>query len=143
VAINIHEQSCVQRDILSAHTGTAMQQTVGRNHLSTWVAQDGEPSVHNAVPHKERVLAVVNADGYKTGVEGVELFRMPRELAQLARAVRSPVTPIENQEHASATHWRKTNGLAVLVLECKVWRRFALSGSDLGPRQDLLRDSKN
>jgi len=49
------------------------------------------------------VLAVVNADGYKTGVEGVELFRMPRELAQLARAVRSPVPPIENQKHASAT----------------------------------------
>jgi hypothetical protein len=47
-----------------------------------------------------RVLAVVNADGYKTGVEGVELSGMPRELAQLARAVRSPVPAIENQEHA-------------------------------------------
>ena len=111
--------------------------------MRTWVAQDGEPTVHNGVPDNERVLAVVNADGNKTGVEGVELFRMPRELAQLPRAVRSPVPPIENQEHASATHWRKTNGFAVLVLERKVWRRLALSGSDLGPRQDLLRDGKN
>jgi hypothetical protein len=24
-AINIHEQSCVQRDVMSVHTGTAMQ----------------------------------------------------------------------------------------------------------------------
>ena len=71
--------------------------------MRTWVAQDGEPTVHNGVPDNERVLAVVNADGNKTGVEGVELFRMPRELAQLPRAVRSPVPPIENQEHASAT----------------------------------------
>jgi hypothetical protein len=69
-----------------------------------------------------RVLAVVNADGYKTGVEGVELVLMPRELAQLARAIGSPVPSIENQEHASATHWRKANALAMLVLECKVWR---------------------
>jgi hypothetical protein len=89
------------------------------------------------------VLAVINANSYKASVEGVELFRMPRELAQLACAVRSPVPPIENQKHASATHWRKTNGFAVLVLECKVWRRLALSGSDLGPRQDLLRNGKN
>jgi hypothetical protein len=90
-----------------------------------------------------RVFAVVNANGYKSGVERVELFRMPRELAQLARAVRSPVPPIEDQEHASAPHGRKTNGFALLVLERKVWRRLAHSGSDLGPRQDLLRDGKN
>ncbi len=89
------------------------------------------------------MLAVVNADGYKTGVEGVELFRMLRELAQLARAVRSPVPPIENQEHASATHCRKANGFAMLVLEREIWRRLALGGSDLGPRQNLLRDGKN
>jgi hypothetical protein len=100
-------------------------------------------TVHNAVPDKERVLAVVNADGYKTGVEGVELFRMPRELAQLARAVRSPVPPIEDQEHTSGAHLHKANGFAVLVLERKVWRCLALGGSDLGPRQDLLHDGKN
>jgi hypothetical protein len=111
--------------------------------LRTRVTQDGEATVHNGVPDKERVLAVVNADGYKTGVEGVELFRMPRELAQLASAVRSPVPPIENQEHASATQRRKTNGSAVLVLECKVWRWLAHSGSNLGTGQDLLRDGKN
>jgi hypothetical protein len=97
-------------------------QAVGPNHLSTGITQDRELAVHNGVPDMVRVLAVVNADGYKTRVEGVELFLMPRELAQLARAIGSPVPPIENQEHASATHWRKANGLAVLVLERKVWR---------------------
>jgi len=89
------------------------------------------------------VLAVINANSYEASVEGVELFRMPRELAQLACAVRSPVPPIENQEHASATHWRKANGFAVLVLECKVWRWLAHRGSNLGTGQDLLRDGKN
>jgi len=30
----------------------------------------------------------------------------------------------------------------VLVLERKIWRQLADTGSDLGPGQDLLRDSK-
>ena len=50
------------------------------------------------------MLTVVNANRNKTRVEGVELFRVPRELAQLARAVRSPVAAIKNQKHALATH---------------------------------------
>jgi hypothetical protein len=95
-AINIHEQSCVQGDVLSLHTGTTVQKTVGSNHPRTWVAQDGELTVHNVVPDTEGVLAIVNADGYKTGIERLELFRMLRELAQLARAVRSPVSSIKN-----------------------------------------------
>ena len=103
-AINIHEQCCIQRDVVSFHASTAMQQAVGLNHLGTGVAQDGELAVHNAVPDKKSVFAVVNADGYNTRVEGVEFFRMPRELAQLARAVRSPVAAIKNQKHALATH---------------------------------------
>jgi hypothetical protein len=99
--------------------------------------------VHDAVPDNERVFAVINTDSNNSCVEGMEFLRVLRELAQLACAVRSPVPPIETQEHASATQWRKTNGFAVLVLKCKVWRRLALSGSDLGPRQDLLRNGKN
>ncbi len=46
------------------------------------------------------MLAVVNADGYKTRVNGIELFLVTRELAQLARTVGSPVPAIEDQEHA-------------------------------------------
>jgi len=95
-AINIHEQSCVQGDVLSLHTGTVVQKTIGTNHPRTWVAQDGELTVHNVVPDTEGVLAIVNADGYKTGIDRVELFRVLRELAQLARAVRSPVSSVEN-----------------------------------------------
>ena len=95
-AIEVNEQSCVQGDVLSLHTGTAVQKTVGTNHPRTWVAQDCELTVHNVVPDTEGVLAIINADGYKTGIDRVELFRMLRELAQLARAVRSPVSSVEN-----------------------------------------------
>ena len=93
--------------------------------------------VHDAVPDNERVFAVINADSNNPCVEGVEFFRMLRELAQLACAVRSPVPPIENQEHTFAAHRRKTDGFTMLVLERKIWRRLTLGGSDLRPRQDL------
>lgn len=89
------------------------------------------------------MLAVVNADGYQAGVEGVELFCMLRELAQLASAVRSPVAAIENQENSSATHRRKADGFAVLVLKCKVWCGLPLGGRDLWLGQNLLRNCKN
>ena len=101
--VGVHQQSGVQRNVPSLDSRTGVYQAVGPNHLSTGITQDCELAVHNAVPDMVRVLAVVNADGYKTGVEGVELFGMPRELAQLARAVRSPVPAIENQEHAVTT----------------------------------------
>ena len=80
-----------------------MNETVRADHLRTRVAQDIELMVHNTVPDNERVFAVINADSNNPCIEGIEFFGMPRELAQLARAVRSPVPPIENQEHASAT----------------------------------------
>jgi hypothetical protein len=83
-----------------------VHKTVGTNHPRTWVAQDGELTVHNVVPDTEGVLAVINADGYKSRIEKVELFRMLRELAQLARAVRSPVSSIKNQEDAPTLHLR-------------------------------------
>jgi hypothetical protein len=99
-------------------------------------------TVHNAVPDTEGVLVIVNADGYKSGIERVELFGMLRELAQLARAVRSPVSSIKNQEDAPPSHLRETNRFSMLILECKTWRRLALSRSDLGLGQDLLRECK-
>jgi hypothetical protein len=89
------------------------------------------------------VLAVVNADGYQTGIEGIELFCMLRELAQLASAVRSPVAAIENQEDSLAAHCRKANGFAVLVLKCKVWCGLPFGGSDLWLGQNLLWNCKN
>jgi hypothetical protein len=100
-------------------------------------------TVHNAVPDTESVLAIINADGYKSGVERVELFRMLRELAQLARAVRSPVSSIKNQEDAPPSHLRETNRFSMFILECKPWRGLALSRSDLGLWKDPLRNCKS
>jgi hypothetical protein len=50
-----------------------------------------------------RVLAIVNADSQYHRVERIEIFFVPRELAQLTRAVGSPIPPIEKQEHALPT----------------------------------------
>jgi hypothetical protein len=60
--------------------------------------------VHDAVPDNERVFAVINTDSNNSCIEGIEFLRVLRELAQLACAVRSPVPPKENQEHAFAVH---------------------------------------
>lgn len=81
-----------------------MQQAIGPNYPRTRVAQDSEPAVHNALPDLRCVLSIVNANSYHASVEGFELFCVPRELAQLARAVGSPVAAIEDQEHALAAH---------------------------------------
>jgi hypothetical protein len=99
-------------------------------------------AVHNLLPDKKRVLTVINTDGYKTRVGRIELFLVARELAQLARAVGSPVPAIEDQEHAFATQRPKAKDLAVLVLQGEVRRWLASSGSDLWLRQDLRRSGK-
>jgi hypothetical protein len=96
VPVGIHQRSGVQRDIPSLHSRTGVDQAVGPNHTGTGIAQDTELAVHSFLPDQERVLAVVDANCHQTGVEGFELFCVPRELAQLARAVGSPVTAIED-----------------------------------------------
>jgi hypothetical protein len=89
------------------------------------------------------MFAVVNADGYQTGIECVKPFCVLRELAQLASAVRSPEAAIENQQNSPATHCRKANSFAVLVLKCKVWCGLPLGRCDLGLGQNLLWNRKN
>ena len=96
-AIGVHQQTSVQRDVSSFHARTGVDQAIGPNYPGAGIAQDGELAADNLLPHETRVLAVVNADGYKTGVEGIELFYVPRELAQLARAIGSPVPAIKDQ----------------------------------------------
>jgi hypothetical protein len=137
VPIEIYEECGIQRNVLSLHACTGVQQAIGPNYPRTRVAQDRELAVHNALPDFQCVLAVVNANSDQTCVEGFEISCVPRELAQLARAVRSPVSPIEDQEHAFAAHRRQADGLTVFVLEDEVRRRLARRRRDLRPGQVL------
>ena len=83
------------------------------------------------------MLAIVNADSQHTRVEGIEIFLVPRELAQLARTVGSPIPVIEKQEHALAAQGGEPKGLAVLVFQDEVGRWLAFGRGDLWLGQDL------
>jgi hypothetical protein len=137
VPVEIYEECGIQRNVLSLHACTGVQQAIGPNYPRTRVAQDSEPAVHNALPDLRCVLSIVNANSYHASVEGFELFCVPRELAQLARAVGSPVAAIEDQEHAFAAHRRQADGLTVFVLEDEVRSRLAHRRRDLRPGQVL------
>lgn len=115
-AIGLHQQTSVQRDVPSFHSRTGVDQAIGPNYPGAGIAQDDELAVDHLLPHGTRVLAVVNTDGYKTGVEGIELFYVLRELAQLARAIRSPIPAIKDQQDAFASEGRQVKASAFLVL---------------------------
>ena len=99
-------------------------------------------AVHDLVPHQPSVLRVVGADGDDTRADGVELFSMSRELAQLAGAIGSPMSAIKDQKHAFTTERGETIILAELVLQHEIRRRFALRRSNLRPGQDLRHQRK-
>jgi len=80
-----------------------MDQSIGANHLSPRVAQDREPAVDNFLPDQTGVLTVIYTDRHNPRIQRIEVFFVPRELAQLARAVGSPVTAVENKQDALAT----------------------------------------
>ena len=141
-AVDINEQSRVESDVASICAGVGVHEAVGTNHLSTRIAQDGELAIYNGLPDKERMLAVVNADRDQARVKRLELLRVPRELAQLAAAVRSPVAAIKKQEHALSAHRGEAKRLAVLVLQCDVRGWLTLGGSDLWLGQNLLQGSE-
>jgi len=141
-AVDINEQSRVESDVASIYAGVGVHQAVGMNHLSTRIAQDGELAIYNGLPDKERLHTVVNADRDQARVKRLELLRVPRELAQLAAAVRSPVAAIKKQEHALSAQRGEAKRLAVLVLQCDVRDWLTLSGSDLRLRQNLLGGSE-
>jgi hypothetical protein len=137
--INLDEQSRVQSDVLPFHTGVGVKQTIGANYLRARIAQDRELAVRNLLEDGKGMLAVIYADGQETGVEGFEVFCVPRELAQLSGAVRSPVSTIEDQEHPRTAQRCEGYGLAMFVLQDEVWRRLAHRGRDLRPGQVLTR----
>ncbi len=74
-----------------------MEQSIGADHLSPRVAQDRELAVDNFLPDQTGVLTVIYTDRHNPRIQRIEVFFVPRELAQLTRAVRSPVAPIENK----------------------------------------------
>jgi len=116
-----------------------MHQAIGPNHAGTGIAQDGELAVYDVLPDFQRVSTVVNANSYQTCVEGFELFCVLCELAQLACAVRSPVSTIEDQEHTLAAQRREAKGFAIFVIQNEVRRRLAHRGRNLWPGQVLAR----
>jgi hypothetical protein len=79
-----------------------MEQSIGEDHLSRRVAQDRELAVDNFLPDQTGVLAVIHTDCHNPRIQRIEVFFVPRELAQLTRAVRSPVAPVKNKQHAFA-----------------------------------------
>jgi hypothetical protein len=42
---------------------------------------------------------IVNTDGNEAHAQLLQLITVPRELAQFGHAVRSPITPVEVQQH--------------------------------------------
>ena len=114
--MRIDEQRRVQRDVVSLHSRAGMQQAIGANYFSIGITEYRELLVYNVPPEGKSLLRVVHADGDDADVERVEVFFVLRELAQLASAIRSPVTTIKDQEHSFAAHGRKVEWLALLIL---------------------------
>jgi hypothetical protein len=61
-----------------------------------------------------------------------------RELAQLTRAVGSPIATVENQEQALAAHRSQVKNSAVLVSECEIGSKLAHGRGRVRPGKDLL-----
>lgn len=106
--------------------------------MGSRVTQDGELAIYDAVPDLECMLPIIHADRYKTRVEGSKFFGVPRELAQFACAVGSPVPTVEDQEHPLAAQRREVKSPVALVPEGKIRSRLTFCRNDLGPGQYLL-----
>jgi hypothetical protein len=148
-AIDVDEDSCIQGDVLSVLAGAGMNDSIRANHLGARVAEDSELAVDNSVPDKKCVLAVVHAYGDETRIEGNKLFCVPRELAQLTRAVGSPIATVENQKQALAAHRGQVKRPTVLVPECEIGgelahgRKCVRLGKDLLCRGDSAEQEKH
>jgi hypothetical protein len=77
------------------------------------------------------VLDVIHADGNQVRVELIEIGFVPRELAQLDNAERSPIATVKDDEHAMAFVLGEVVGLTGLVGQCEVGSSYARRGSDL------------
>lgn len=137
VAIGVNEEGSVERNVMTLHTRAAMQQAVSADYTSTGIAQHGELTIQDGLPDEQRMLFVINTYGNYADVLVSEFFAVPRELAQLAGAIRSPISSVEDQKQALAAHRGEMKFAALLILEREIGSQFACSRRDLGPGQDL------
>ena len=118
-----------------------VEQAVLADHLGPGVAEDGELFLDSLFPDRVGVLDVIHADGNQVRVELIEVGFVPRELAQLDYAERSPIAAVEDDEDAMALLVGEMVGLSVLVGEGEVGGRQSRGGGDLRLGQlHLLRE---
>src|SRR5438046_10459732 len=97
-----------------------MEQSIGADHLSPRVAQDRKLAVDNFLPDQTGVLTVIYTDRHNPRIQRLEVFFVSRELAQLARAVGSPVAARDNQQNALAAERGEANRSAGLILQGEI-----------------------
>jgi hypothetical protein len=103
-----------------------MCQTIGTNYFCAGIAEDGELAIDDFFPDGSGVFTVVHADCYHARLETVEIFFVLRELAQFPCAIRSPVSPIKNQQDPLAPKRRQAELPAVFIFQGEIWCWFTL-----------------
>lgn len=83
------------------------------------------------------MLAIVHTEGDETGIKRSKFLAVTRELAQLTRAVGSPISAIKDQQHTLTALRCKRKSLAVFVLQSEIRRKLASCGGNLWSGQNL------
>lgn len=105
---------------------TFMQQSVFANDLCARIAEDSNFLPRCFIPNCESMLLIIHTDGDQLNPQPLQLFTLPRELAQFCHAVWSPIPAIKEQQDPVPTLVGKLKCLARLVIEREVRRRLAL-----------------
>ena len=92
-----------------------VQQAELANDLRAGIAEHGELLLNGFLPNGVGMFHVIHADGNQVCVELVEGGFLPRELAQLDDAERSPIAAVEDDEDAMALVLGEVVGLTGLV----------------------------
>lgn len=114
-----------------------MDQPILADNPRTGIAQHGELTLHDLIPHLSCMLLIIDTDGKQAHPELLELVVVLRELAQLARAIGSPMAAIEDHQRWFSPQRRKPQRLSPLVRECEVGSELTLRGCDLRLGQSL------
>jgi hypothetical protein len=136
-ALAIHEQSGIERDVLTAPTG--VHKAILANDPGTRIRKHGKVPGEHLFPKLPGISAIINADREHLDAKPVELPIMPRELAQFSDAIRSPVTAIKNQQHRMRAQTAELHRDPQLITESEIGCRLAGGRGDLRGRQSLLR----
>jgi len=137
-ALLIDKDRSSDRNVLSV-CAACVQQTVPADDLRTRIAQDRKVMVCDFFPYLTSVLHVIHTQGDDLSLPFVEFLLVPRELAQLRHAIRSPVPAIEDQQYPTASKGRQAKVLSRLISQSKVGSRSTLGGLNLrfGQSMDL------